>query len=101
MDIKMDVKTVLYCKIDDDEWNKFVREEWNNEDWNFMADEEASNDSLNTFEIDGKVNSYNERKLARFKVDCLSEDFMTKTLLNDLCRRGKISKGVYVITLDY
>jgi len=102
MEIKMKTKEVSYHTVSHFEWDRVVNEFYKpTPEWDFVSDEEANNDSSYTFNVDGEVNEYEERKLEKFKKDSLSQSRMTHTLLADLCRKGLIPKGVYLIKVSW
>jgi len=98
MKIEMETKKVLYHTLDSFEWDRVVNEFYKpTSKWDFVSNHEANNDSDYSFDVDGKIGDYEEEELEKFKKGDNNGNRMTQTLLDDLCRQGLISKGVYLI----
>ena len=98
MEIKMETKEVLYHTIDCYEWERVVNEFYKpTPKWDFVSNHEANNDSDYSFDVDGKIEDYEEKELEKFKANSNRTGWITQTLLDDLCRQGLIPKGVYLI----
>ena len=98
MKIEMETKKVLYHTLSYHEWGRVVNEFYKpTSKWDFVSDHEAYNDSDYSFDVDGKIEDYEEKELEAFKRGSSNVDRMTQILLDDLCRQGLISKGVYLI----
>ena len=70
---------------------KLIQKEYNYKDYSFCADQECGNDSQHSFNVELNAVSYYER------TEMLSGCFTTGSILNDLCDRGIIKKGKYLI----
>ena len=91
---------VEYFEVDYSEFEQFVRQEYDVE-LEFACNQESSNDVSYTFSVDNKpLNNYDENKLSKFKA---GEDpqFISHILLNDLCNRGVIEPGKYLIKVSW
>ena len=102
MKIEMKIEEVIYHTVDYFELERVINEFYKpTSEWDFVSDEEANNDSSYTFNVHGEVDEYEERKLEKFKKDSLSQSRMTHTLLADLCRKGLIPKGMYLVEVSW
>ncbi len=98
MKIEMKIEEVLYHKVDFYELDRVINEFYKpNEEWDFVSDNEANNDSSYVFNVNGKFDDYEEKRLEKFKKDSISTSWMTRTLLDDLCRQGLIPIGPYLV----
>ena len=97
MDIKMNTRKVTYNTIDYAEWERVVAEIYSAKGWSFVADHEGNNDSNYSFDVNGKMDDWDEGHLKEFKKDCNKGGWVTQVLLDDLCRNGIINPGVYLI----
>lgn len=61
-----------------------------------VPDEEWSNYSSHEITVDGLVDEDEAKDIAN-----RSREYMTSTYLNDLCRRGIIEKGIYLIKVSW
>ncbi|MBU4502168.1 MAG: hypothetical protein KKA79_06230 [Nanoarchaeota archaeon] len=64
--------------------------------FSFEADEELGSEAYKLYKVDGNVSGYEEKGLINFKKDG-SGMYMTDILLNDMCRKGIIKEGNYLI----
>ena len=102
MKIEMKTKEVSYHTVNHFEWERVVNEFYKpTPEWDFVSDHEANNDSDYSFNVDGKVDDRDEKRLEAFRKDSLSQSFMTRMLLNDLCKKGLIPEGVYLIRVSW
>jgi hypothetical protein len=67
-----------------------------------VAQEEANNDSSVTFTVEAKEPEYdwNKKELADFKAN-KTNDCSTRLILNDMCLRGIIEPGNYLINISW
>ena len=64
--------------------------------FSFQGDEEVGSEDCKFYKITGEVSSYEESSLREFKEDG-SGMYMTGLLMQDMCRKGIIEKGNYLI----
>jgi hypothetical protein len=100
MELEMKAKTVIeigYTKLED-----FIRYVYNvDEDvYDFVADQECGNDCSITFNVDGKIDEWNEKRLQKFNNGEIVMN-ITRVLLNDMYRRGKIVAGEYLVKVAW
>jgi len=68
MKIEMETKKVLYHTLDYHEWGRVVNEFYKpTTKWDFVSDHEANNDSDYSFDVDGKIEDYEDKQLEKFK----------------------------------
>lgn len=61
-----------------------------------VADEELSNDSEKLIDVTGETDSYTESEIKSGETG-----FMTTAYMNDLCRKGLIPTGEYLIQVSW
>ena len=70
--------------------------------YSFQADlNGAPNDSTHEYEVTGEWSDYDEEEMALWHKRGYANSTMAGRLLNDLCRRKLIKKGMYYIRLSY
>ena len=95
---KMDERFKLAPKyvIDYHDFGTFVQEVYGLRDRFDIL--ETPNDSTHSYSgIDGKMSEYEETQLAEMIKDGCGEYYRLADILNDLCRKGKIVPGDYLI----
>ncbi len=96
--LKKSVVTLFQVEYTD--FENFVMEHYGFEKrWYFVADQECGNDCSLSFEVNGRVDSYDEGQLEKFKTDPDSSYNITNAILNDFYREGLIEKGEYQINV--
>lgn len=106
----MKIETVTVHKIDAFELNDLVNETYTLEPekfsygsqprYNFVAVEECGNDSAHEFHVDGYVAEWDEGELAKWIASGGKEGWIgNDVILDDLCRRGLIPEGDYVVSV--
>ena len=86
--------------IDYGDLDEIIQEEYNCP--NFTSCLGQSNDSRLTFHIDGNLNRFDEEELQEFLRDHDQDEYgTTRLLMNDLCRKGKIESGHYLISISW
>lgn len=90
---------VGYYKTDYTEFEALVNQVYGVE-FEFPMDQEASNDTEHQFNIDGRLNKYDQEKIQSF-INGESVYFISRTLLNDLCAKNYIPAGRYLITVSW
>jgi hypothetical protein len=87
-------------EVDYSDLNDLVHRVYGNKDYEFVADEEMNNDSTKLYRDVGRegVDSYEEEKLEKFKKGGI-ETYITRTLLEDMCRSGHLEPGNYLISV--
>ena len=84
-----------YCDFD-----SFIERVYGQE-FEVVAAEEIGNDSQMLFSnITGKIDSSEEDKLKEFRKSG-EYSYLSRTLLEDLCRQGHIEPGHYLISISY
>ena len=103
----MEIKKVEYFEVDYSEVDRFVNEYYNMPknkygayEWEIAADLESPNDVSHTFDIDGILDKYDEKRLSNFLKGDI-EGFIARVLMNDLARKGLIPKGEYLIKVSW
>jgi len=100
MKIKMKTDTVQYHIIEYGEWERVVNEFYKpTPEWDFVSDHEANNDSNYSFHVTGEIDEYEKDRILNFIKDSNFEGWMTQVLLDDLCCKGIINKGEYLINV--
>lgn len=90
------MKKVTYFEMRYDEVDELISEAYGI-DFEFVPCEEAGNDSQHTFSVEPKpLGEYNRSKLER-----KNYDFMTRSLLCDLCHQDKIDAGNYLVKVSW
>jgi len=91
-----------YYTIDYSDFNAIINKEYGTKDYEFVADVECGNDSQSSFEVrddDKYFGDYEQEDIEKFRKDHVGSGYMAGTLLNDMCRRGKIKPGSYLISV--
>ena len=102
MFIEMHTRPVIYHTLDYKEWERVVAEVYEVEGWSFIADHESSNDCNHSFTVDGKsLTDWDEKEIEIFKKDYNEVGWITQALLNDMCKRGLVEPGVYLIVVSW
>lgn len=85
--------------IDYSELNGILIKEYGFND--FECALEQSNGSNIRIEVDGVFSMYEENELTKFLETGRQEYSTTRLLMNNLCRRGKIYPGTYLIDVSW
>lgn len=85
----------IVIKVDYNEIDTLISRYFN-VSFEFIAEEESSNDSSHTFDIDGKVDKYDLKGIEEKKTK-----YMTRAYLNKLAEQGIIEKGEYLIEVSW
>jgi len=91
-----------YFTIEYSDFESIIRKEYKQKDYEYVADVECGNDSEQSYEVrdgDKYFDEYEQEQIEKFKEDQLQTSYMAETLLNDMCRRGKIKPGSYLISV--
>lgn len=90
---KLEVILVNYEDLD-----KFINHHYSNlqTGFEFITDEEMSSDSEKLIDVTGKVTRYKKNLIKAGEVS-----YMTSTYLNDLCKKGVIQAGKYLIQVSW
>ena len=96
---ELEYKKMEVFKVDYSEIENLVEKVYGHS-FNFHADEEMGSDSYRLYNVNGEVNESAEKALKEFKETGYNQ-FITRTLLNDMCRQGVIEKGNYLVDTDY
>ncbi len=62
---------------------------------------DQDNDSTLKINVDGKFDDYDETNLEFFLNSGVQEYYTNRLLLNDLCRKGLIEPGLYLINISW
>lgn len=87
--IKKTVIEAAYHEIE-----KLIEDEYGFTEFSIPCNEETGNDCALSFKIDGEVLAYEEEDLINRK-----QEWRTRLYMNDLCRKGKIEAGQYLIII--
>lgn len=93
-------KRKIVIEVSSDELDRFIQIEYDQPSYESIPMEEWSNYSNYSFDVDGKVDSYGERELAKF-IETGRGFMITRVLLNDLARKGIIETGEYLISVSW
>ena len=74
-------------------------------EWSFQADQLAGNDTVHDFDDVkpvpfAELDDYDQKQVERFLADGMVENFCDH-VLNDLCSRGELPAGNYLVRLAY
>jgi hypothetical protein len=88
--------------IDYEEFDKYVQEVYG-KSFNFASDQEASNYSIHDFSVSKKkLDVYNQKKMNAWLTGKGDEDsFVAGVILNDLCNKGLVKSGYYVVSVSW
>lgn len=96
----MKTEKVTYYEADYNDLDSAVKEIYQtNYNWNFVVEQDASNYSSYSFNVTGKLSSYDEEELITFKENASRLSIAAHILLNDMCRQGLIPAGKYLINV--
>lgn len=96
---QLKMRKVEYFEVDCYDFEELVKEIYGDKEFSFVADQEASNDSQHTFAIDGKLDEYDVLDIAEIKEEKIVKTFSSGRILNDLCSKGIIPAGNYLISV--
>jgi len=94
--LKMTVQTVYRVNYND--FTNYVQEVYGNPFYEFAADEEASNYSSYEYDVDARMDEYDESQLEKF-MNHENMSMPATILLNALAARNLIPRGHYVINV--
>lgn len=87
-----------YFTIDYGDLDEIIQAEYENEDFTCVLGQH--NDSTLEFSIDGQFEDWEENNLQRYLKDFNQDEWnTTRWLMNDLCRKGLIWPGNYLIQI--
>ncbi|MBI5066533.1 hypothetical protein HZA97_09975 [Candidatus Woesearchaeota archaeon] len=96
---QLKVEEISLFKVESAHLENFVEQVYNQE-FNFTDAEEVSDDVSKEFhEIDGVIEEYDKSDLEEFIKDG-SYKYATRVILNDLCRKGLIKPGNYLVNVS-
>lgn len=92
----------LVLAIDYRDVEKLIQEAYDVGEWSFVADNELGNDSDLELNIKAEpLDKWQQPKLDRF-IDTKGQgSFMTRTLLTDLCNKGVLEPGSYLVSVSW
>lgn len=94
----MELKTekIETITVDDNDLNVFINHHYPNLQGKFrvIADEDLGNDSYILIRVTGEVDKYGKDAIKNGVIS-----YMSYTYLNDLCRKGAIPAGKYLIRI--
>lgn len=95
--MKLQCEEKTYFVVDAYEFDRFIQEAYGRSEYNFGADLEIDpEETCVTFTVTGEVLEYRESAITLFIEK--GEYFMSaRYLLDDLCRRGLIEEGNYLV----
>lgn len=80
------------------EFEALVNKEYNKTDYSIVADEELSNDSSKSYSVEKmELSKYDKLDLEKFKKG--HQPYMSNILFQDLCNKGIIDEGEYIIDI--
>ena len=89
---------VEYIEVEYRDLQQFIKDVYK-KNFSFVADNECQNDSQHTFIVKKEeLDDYDKEKLKKFKKTGVY-DYITSILLTDMCNRGIIEEGMYLITV--
>lgn len=99
-DILKKIKKVEYWEIEYYELDNIINTEYPDIDYECALDQH--NDSSISVYIDGELTSNDETYLHRLINNFEHQDYKaTRILMNDLCRKGYLPKGNYLINVNW
>jgi len=96
--MKSESRTIF--EVDYHELEREVKEAFG-VDWNFAAAQEANNDTMNEFSVDGTLYDYEREEIAAFIDGTHDGDYLASALMNELCRLGRIEPGTYMVRVSW
>jgi hypothetical protein len=97
---ELNLEKMEVFKVRDSDLEQLVQKEYGH-NFCFGADAEVRNDSEKLYrDINGKLSESDLREVEEFARDG-GYSFLTEAILNDLCRKGKIPAGNYLIYICY
>ena len=71
-------------------------------EFSFAADQEMGNDAEKIFHVRGTVDQFDQARIeALVNEGQHGHGFLTQALLDELCKRGRIEAGEYLIRIAY
>jgi len=96
----MKYKKVTYFEVDFGEVEDAINKAFDLTDfYEFPDDMECNNDTKLSIDVDGNLSAYDEKNLTRFLNG--EGNFMARILMNDMCRRGLIPPGEYLVNVSW
>lgn len=92
------MKKRIVTEIDSNELDELVKKHLGYSEYEFVPVEECGNDSSHEFTVDGKIDAYEEKDLAKWKAGQFVH-YSNGLVLNELARQGYIEKGEYLVTV--
>ncbi len=85
-------------EVDYDVFQEKVKDFYGVKEFSFVADQEASNDSIHEFSVSNPADYIDEEEMEEFKKTG-KYSFLTDSILNDMCEKGEIEPGDYIINV--
>lgn len=84
--------------VDYDDWDQFIQKVYGIEDYSIVADQEMNNDECREYRVANQelLDKYDSHELEKFKRG-ENVNYMTRVLMADLCIRGLLEEGTYLI----
>jgi hypothetical protein len=92
---------VLRCKkktvieVDYNDLDNFIADAYGLD--TFEGTLESPNDSVHDYEVTGKVDEYQQEDIVEAIANKNTEYYMLGPILNDLCSKGKLEAGCYLV----
>ncbi len=98
--LKMQVKTTYHVNYSDLE--RFIQDVYNVDEFSIPCDQEKGNDTSLEMNVEKRIlDKYEIIRLEEFKKDPDNETYMLYTLMDDMCSRGLIPDGLYIIRISW
>lgn len=97
----MKIRTEITHTVEYRDLDQAVNEFYGLTDYDFAAEEEMSNDSAQTYHLDGQLTEFDVEEIKTRMIPGGNYQFMTSTILNDMARAGAIPVGNYVVTVSW
>ena len=100
MQLKLKSQTVQI--VDYNDLCNFIEEAYGIDKFEYVALEELNNYSYKNYSIrKGEFDDYDLRKLEKFKQNPTSVNYITGILLTDLCNKGWLEEGDYMVHVSW
>lgn len=95
-------ETVCYKQVDYYELDKFIQTAYGIKEFSCVDDQEWNNNSKYTVWAEKEpLHDFDQKKLEEFLSGKSRPDYMLRTLLNDLCNKGLLEPGKYLIAVSW
>ena len=85
-------------EVEHDEFENKIKKFYGVKEFSFVADQESGNDTIHEFSVSNPPDYVDEEGVEKLR-ETGEYCFLSESLLNDMCEKGEIEPGDYIISV--